>query len=340
MTPGDRLLYTLSAKQDLSWSSFKKLFELLCGSHLGPMELEDAGLARYETARGFDGLGHVELDLGSSLRIYAAPPALALLPTSGIPEAVLAGSRSPKSIDEWRQRAHPFGSRLELEVHLQRDGSGKFPSRVSVKAETREDLSSFAADIGVDFQEIPASWRILNFAGTLDQFLGGSEWQRSERLNWEEYHFNPEELRFSTVQTGGEITLIKYIHPSRQYPIYFLWRGTEAARTDPDWGRFAILSSAGRNVIHYERCSSTLFLPASIPLPRLLGRALCLCSGFVSRLVPGSLLLNSEVTSPLMRLYANIPREFAQIVAQKLNQQLITDFRLLDNRDDRSDWRV
>ena len=69
VTPGDRLLYTLSARQDLSWSSFKKLFELLCGSHLGPMDLEDAGLARYETARGFDGLGHVELDLGSSLRI-------------------------------------------------------------------------------------------------------------------------------------------------------------------------------------------------------------------------------------------------------------------------------
>lgn len=331
MTSGDRLLYTLSAKVDLSWSSFKKLFELLCGPHLVPADLEDAGLARYETARGFDALGHVEFDLGSSLRIYAAPPALALLPMSGIPEAVLAGARSPRSMDEWRARAHPYGSRLELEVQPQKDGSGRFPSRVSVKAEGREDLRSFATDIHVDFQEIPASWRILNFAGSLSEFLEVSEWQRSERLNWEERQFNPVELRFSTAPADGQTTLIKYIHPSRQYPIYFLRRGAEAARTDPDWGRFAILSSVRRNVIHYERSSGTLLLPASIPLPRLFGRALCLCSGLVPRLIPGSLIENSEATGPLMRLYANIPREFAQIVAEKLNQQLITDFRLLDN---------
>lgn len=332
MTPGDRLLYTVSAKEDLSWSSFKKLFELLCGSQLASTDLEDAGLARYETARGFDALGHVELDLGSSLRIYAAPRALALLPMSGIPEAVLAGARSPRSIDEWRERAHRYGSRLELEVHSQKDGSGKFPSRVSVKGETREDLRSFATAIGADFQEIPAAWRILTFAGTLSEFLAGSEWRPFDKLNWEERQFNPEELRFSPAMADGETTLIKYIHPSRQYPIYFLRRGAEAARTDPDWGRFAILSSAGRNVIHYDRCSGALLVPASIPLPRLLGRTLCLCSGLVPRLVRGSLLFNSQVASPLMRLYANIPGEFARIVAEKLNQQLITDFRLLDKQ--------
>lgn len=331
MTPGDRLLYALSAKVDLSWSSFKKLFELLCGSHLVPADLQDAGLVRYETVRGFDALGHVELDLGSSLRIYAAPPALALLPGAGIPEAVLAGARSPRSMDEWREQAHPYGSRLELDVQPQKDSSGKFPSRASVKAESLEDLRSFAKDIHVDFQGIPASWRILNFAGSLREFLADSEWQRSEKLNWEERQFNPVELRFSTAPADGPNTLIKYIHPSRQYPIYFLWRGAEAARTDPDWGRFAILSSAGRNVIHYERSSGTLLLPASIPLPRLFGRALCLCSGFVPRLIPSSLIVNSEATTPLMRLYGNVPREFAQIVAEKLNQQLITDFRLLDN---------
>jgi hypothetical protein len=331
VTAGDRLLYTLSAKVDLSWSSFKKLFELLCGPHLAPADLEDAGLARYETARGFDALGHVELDLGSSLRIYAAPPALALLPISGIPEAVFAGARSPRSMDEWRERAHLYGSRLELDVQLQKDGSGKFPSRVSVKAETRDDLQSFANDIRVDFQGIPASWRILNFAGSLSEFLADSEWQRFEKQNWEERQFNPVELRFSTALAAGQTTLIKYIHPSRQYPIYFLRRGAEAARTDPDWGRFAILSGANRNVIHYERCCGSLLLPASIPLPRLFGRALCLCSGLVPRLIPGSLIADSEVTSPLMRLYANIPREFAQVVAEKLNQQLITDFTLLDN---------
>lgn len=334
MTPGDRLLYTLSAKRDLSWPSFKKLFELLCGPHLAPADLEDANLARYETARGFDALGHVELDLGSNLRIYAAPPVLALLPVSGFPQAVLTGARSPGSTEIWRERAHSYGAKLQLEIWPQEDHSQRFPSRVWVNAETREGLRSFAADIGVHFQENPAAWRILNLAGSLDQFLAGCEWQRSEKLNWEERHFKPEELRFSMTPSTGETQLIKYIHPSRQYPIHFLWRGFEAARVDPDWGRFAILSGTRRNVIHYARHMGALLLPVSIPLPRLLARALCLCSGLVPRLIPGSRLMDTEVTSPLMRLYASIPPEFARIVAEKLDQKLITDFTLLDTDDD------
>jgi hypothetical protein len=334
VTPGDRLLYTLSARGDLSWASFKKFFELLCTQHLALADLEDANLARYEAARALDALGHIELDLSSSPRIYAAPPTLVLLPNCGFPEAVFAGARAPASIEKWQHQARQGRSTLHLEIHLQEDKSRRFPSRISVKAETREELRIFAAYIGVSFQDNPASWRILNFAGSLSQLLAGNEWQRSERLNWEEREFSPEELRFSATQSSGETKLIKYIHPSRQYPVYFLWKGSEATRIDPDWGRFAILSGVGRNVIHYERCGGTLILPVSIPLPRILARALCLCSGSVPRLIPGSSVLHPKVTSTLMRLYANIPPEFAQMIAEKLDQKLITDLRLLETEND------
>jgi hypothetical protein len=99
---------------------------------------------------------------------------------------------------------------------------------------------------------------------------------------------------------------------------------------DPDWGRFAILSKAGRNVIHYERVAAILALPAAIPLPKLLARTLCLCSGLVPRIISGSAVTGSAVNVPLFRLYLNVPPEFAQIVAGKLDQMLITDFSLLE----------
>jgi len=333
VTPGNRLLYAISAKRELGWASFKKTFELLCGQHLSKEELRDMNFARYETARGLDALGHVELDFGSTTRLYAAPPALALLPNAGLPEAILSGARSPSTIENLKALVEKRGNGLQLDVRKQQDESQRFPVRVTVAAETREDLLSIAEETGIKFEENPASWRILNFAGSLNDYLACVEWQRTDRLNWEEQQFDPARLQFSGTPFDGEIQLIKYIHPSRQYPLYFLWRGGEAARVDPDWGRFAIMSN-GRNVIHYERLAGVLLLPATIPLPKLLARALCLCSGLVPRFISGSAVTGSLVNVPLFTLYVNIPPEFAEIAAGKLNQVLITGFRLREIEND------
>src|SRR5262249_31435723 len=146
----------------------------------------------------------------------------------------------------------------------------------------------------------------------------GCDWLRTDRLNWEARHFDIERLQFSLHNSDEEVQLIKYIHHSRQYPIYYLWRTTESARIDPDWGRFFILKMAGRNVLHYDRMGSAVVLPATIPLPKLLARALCLCSGLVPSIVPRAAVANSAVSVPLFRVYPSVPLEFAQIVAGKL----------------------
>ncbi|MGC2161581.1 MAG: hypothetical protein WA634_06725, partial [Silvibacterium sp.] len=185
MTSGDRLLYAISAKRELGWPSFKKTFEELCGEHLGERELKDINFARYETARGLDALGHVDMDFASTTRLYAAPPILAVLPKSGLPEAVLAGARSPNTLELLRAEVEKRGNRVLLAVHDQQDESTRFPARIAVTAETREDLESLAADSGLSFQKDPASWKILNFAGSMGEYLAGIEWQRGDKLNWE-----------------------------------------------------------------------------------------------------------------------------------------------------------
>jgi hypothetical protein len=221
VTPGDRLLYAISPKRELGWASFKKTFELLCGQHLAKDDLQDMNCARYDTARGLDALGHVELAFGSTTRLYAAPPALALLPNSGLPEAILAGARSPNAIELLQTQVQKRGNTLQLDIRNQKHESLRFPARVAVTAETRGDLRSLAQETGIAFQEEPTSWKILNFAGSLSDYRAGIEWQRTDRLNWEELHFNTEMLRFSTTRFDGEIQLIKYVHPSRQSPFIF-----------------------------------------------------------------------------------------------------------------------
>jgi hypothetical protein len=334
MNPGDRLLYAISAKREMGWPVFKKTFEVLCAHSLTEENLDDMKRARYETARALDALGHIEIDFGSNARLYVAPPTLALLPRSGLPAAVLSGARSPNTINLLSGHLERYGAKLRLEIQNQRDESKRFPARVTVMGESGEVLACLAREADLAFEKIPPAWIILNFSGSLTQYLSGCEWLRTDKLNWEEQQFDVERLRFSAALYAGELQLIRYTHPSRQYPIYYLWRGVEAARVDPDWGRFAVLKEARRDVIHYDRSTNAVLVPATVPLPKLLARALCLCSGLVPLAVSGRLVVGSPVTDQSFRVYPDVPPEFAQIVAGKLEQTLVTDFTLLGFKHD------
>jgi hypothetical protein len=141
MTPGDRLLYALSAKREMGWTAFKRAFELLCAHGLKDESLRDVKLSRYETARGFDALGHAELDFGANTRLYVAAPALSLLPQSGLPVALLAGARGPSTTKLLAENIAASGRNLQLSLDSQRDTSRRFPARVTVTAERTEDLA-------------------------------------------------------------------------------------------------------------------------------------------------------------------------------------------------------
>ncbi len=332
MTAGDRLLFAISAKRELGWPSFKKMFEQICAESLAEDELRDANLARYETARGLDALGHLDLDFTSPARLYVAPPAMALLPVSGLPVAVLAGARSPRTLQELSARILRRGTSLVLAATNQPQEPRSFPARIAVLAETRGDLRSLAVESGLAFQEEPASWRILNFAGSLSEYMTGIKWQRGDALNWERQQFDVQGLRFLKTPSGSETGLIRYVHPSRQYPLYVLWSGADAAHVDPDWGRFAILKAAGRDVVFYERSTGAFIVPVTIPLPRLFARAMCLSSGLAPRILPASA-VSVPLDAPQYRVYTNVPLDHAHMAARKLDQRLNTDvsFRGEDN---------
>jgi hypothetical protein len=133
----DRLLYVVSAKKEMSWVSFKETFDYL-------YQLQAAALSvyidrikdkRFQAVRALDSLGHCDFDFRENgSRVYAAPPALVRLPCAGLPQAILAGVRSPQTIKELSKACQSIGSHVKLEITQQPGELVLMPVRVAVQA--------------------------------------------------------------------------------------------------------------------------------------------------------------------------------------------------------------
>src|SRR4051812_32830286 len=91
MTAGDGLLHVISARQEISWSVFKKCVDtFIAEANLPGVK---AAPARAGVLRRLDALGHVDLlRTAGPPRIVAAPSCLVRLPTD-VPAVVFAGAR-------------------------------------------------------------------------------------------------------------------------------------------------------------------------------------------------------------------------------------------------------
>ena len=136
--------------------------------------------------------------------------------------------------------------------------------------------------------------------------------------------FAPDALRFvSQVGTSEPIRLSRYEDPTRPRRLYYLWRDGCRATVDPVWARFVMLKELERNVLSYEPATCRLVVPYYLPLPPLVERALCLCSGFAPGTSKGR--LQGAATEALeAKVYCGIPGDVASAVASRLGQQLLS----------------
>src|SRR5947209_7697575 len=108
---GEHLLYVLSAKREMAWSAFKHAFEVLYQVRgLDRNDVEQARTLRTSTTRSLQALAHAEFVFGETgSRVFIAPAVLARLPTGGLPEAVLCGSRSPQTLFQLEEQCAKHG---------------------------------------------------------------------------------------------------------------------------------------------------------------------------------------------------------------------------------------
>jgi len=315
-TSGDMLLYVLSSKREISWPVFKRVFDTLAAREL--VKYDNAAVARNIVLRAFDSLGHCELVSDSNgLRIVIAPSSLVRLPTS-VSMAVLCGSRSPETIDAVRTAAAKFQVAVETMAHPG-DLSLLLPQRVVLRAPADSSLIDFAGSLGITLTATPPAHALVCMSATLDQIAASLEWKTAPELQWPSADFDPEHNRFTRPQDGRlPFRLTRYLDPVKNIFRYYMWNSDECAAIDPDWGRYLALQKSGFSVLYFDSTKHLLTMPRSLPLPRLLARAVVLCSGSS----PRTLMRSSGREATDFAIYELVPNSIARLVAAKVGQDL------------------
>jgi hypothetical protein len=317
-SPGDALLFAVSARRQLSWRAFTGALDAVFIAD--EREGVDVRQARSAIAALGSSLGHWDIvPDGQSARICVAPPVLARLPWPGLPKAVLCGARSPDTLEAVKRAAAIVGvtARAAAQHHLHRYA----PARIEVTANSSGPLANLADALGVMYRPEPAAGALTAACGSLSGYLGTLEWSAEPDIDWTRRDFDPEGLRLVNVPVGGQrdgLTLSVYENPANWARQDRLWRGERWALAHRDWARFAVLAERGRRIATYEHRSGTFTVPRQVPIPAIPARALALCSGKPARLSAGQNLGTHS--------YLDVPESIAAAVLEKLGQDCSVRF--------------
>ncbi len=323
----DRLLYVVSARRELAWDRFKQAFDELI-LRLGLNTDSVAGglqRLRWRVVRALEALGHCDYSMTSrGGRVTAAPSAFVRLPTRGLPQAVLCGLRSPASVAQIRNQVRLQGAGLTISAQNMPPSIPLLPNRLLLEADSLEDIDRLSQETKIPFGHTPASWSILSFAASLDEYASTLSWEQGPELNWVRSDYDVDTMVFQEpADNSGSLRLSSYSDPVRTRRICYLWDGGKRALVDRDWGRYLALSRAGRNVLQYDVRGRVLAVPTSSPLPRLFARALTLCSGYTATsTTPGNSVVRAGNASRL-DVFSGIPPSIADTTGAKLGQQLV-----------------
>lgn len=274
---GDLLLYAVSAWRDVTLESFSGTFdEVYVRQAPARTEGEPIRFRRSAALRTLDAQAHVDFDSSSeNARVRAAPAVLAALPTPGLARAVLCGARSPATVGQVANAARGLGVRLVLRPAATIYGT----TVVELEAASRTSHVGLARELNVAYSYPPPAFSILAASGSLDEYLSGLRWTREREVDWPRVDFDTRTFEFRESAGSSPLRLSRYTDPVRQIPRFRLWRGDESADVDPRWARYAAIRSAEGESVSYDYERGIVRVPRSSPLPRLLSRALVLCSG-------------------------------------------------------------
>ena len=281
----DLFLYTISAAQEMSWEAFKRVYDALILREGSLAEGKEPNTHdRWRLLRLLDALGHVDAEFSKSGgRLFVAPATLVRLPILGLPQAILCGARGPQTVSQLEEEASAIDERVFKIYATRQDTESRFiPRRILVEGQSARDLLLLAQRVGIIYVDPPPAKGMLEFAASLDGYLSRCNWTVRPELNWVRRDFDLERRQFR--QPSGSVSpmrLSSYDDPVRQIRVYFLWRGDMAVQVDLDWGRYAALQAAKARVLLYDAGSYSLVVPSGAPLPRILARAITLCSGSI-----------------------------------------------------------
>jgi len=322
----DQLLHTISTLGRISLDKFYSAYD-----EIQTFEQEKTGNGlrnrniKRTAIRLLDSLGHCEFDFEKRL-VYACPPALVSLPSSGLPNAVLTGARTPSLINEIVEFIKNKKDSMSYRNVKQETKRYLLPSTIFIDAVDQSLLESLAESANIEHKlDVPAAWSFANFSAAIEDVKKSLIFEGIEDLTWSSKTFSQDEFCFSKHNNSHPPQgLVCYTNPYNQQPYHLIWDEGLASKVDRYWGRYIILAKNNVCVLLYDSRHNLLAVPSGVPLPRILGKAVILCSG----LAPESIELSEASTKDLPRglamdVYRAVPPSIARLISEKLSQDLI-----------------
>jgi len=276
----NRLLFVISACGSMRWAQYCEAIDFLSGSSSGRSRTIEGTATRSGLLQCFQALGHCDAhyEMGESA-ITVAPPALSRLPRAGLPVAVLTGARCPQTQNQMAEAAQARGGAVQLNVERRPGLLGLLPDKILVKAESENAMVAFCADLNLRYAAIPPAWTLVNWCGMLSEYEATLDYRIPETLNWARYDFNVNSFFFVRTTSDSLPRYSRYRNPTTGLPMHVFFRGRLGAEVDLNWGRYLLLNSKGITVTAYDKRRFRLCVPVKAPLPTVVARTVCLCSG-------------------------------------------------------------
>lgn len=312
----NNLLFWLSARSEGSWQQFRSAVEQLDiadeieeGDSLEPEDASDrSGLPIYQELRlNLERLAHVEFftkHCETGWRV--APPTLAVSPQTHGWLGVLCGARSSLVLSRLRDAV----TAIDLEVI----DAPACPDHIRAVASDHKELSSVAHRAGLDVQ-MNAPVVILLSHPAIDDFAMRSRFELPLGSDWSVHQFSSSNLAWiptsreeAARSPGG---LFRFIYQYQRYFFYCV-RG-HVFRIPNQVGKYVVLRRHRRSILGYDTCTDELRVPAICRPPKLIERALILCSG----------VLPAYDSNTKMLCYSDVPEAVVRLAAQLLRQEIV-----------------
>jgi len=320
----NELIHTLSSIGQVSFSRYKELFKTLYRPEFEEDEAEVDH--RNLIIRMLDSLGYFEFDLDSG-KLFMCPPALVMMPTSGLPRLLLTGARTPSLIKKMKAAVKGKKDVVSISRQSQAGGHLDLPDVIFLEAADIDSARDVANRSGVFFSPgEPAGWKMVTSSVSINDIEARLSFVPRQDINWEKRIFDTENLRF-TFPKGSTLhdnLLVEYTYPFTHRKMHWLWRGTVASEINRDWGRYLALNHCRKNIVIYDESNHYLGVPLTIPLPRILARAAALCSGKAPYIRRINCKEPSAGCNSLFYVYREVPQAVARVIAQKTRQEIMS----------------
>lgn len=283
-------------------------------------DLNTNGRSGLEPLWALDSLGHCET-AGRKGRIIVklARASFARLPGIDKPRAALTGARSAGTQAEIQEACRVSKSGVNMSVSEAVAGPVHISiRRIVLEADSFDAIQTVADAVGIPLTRQPAGWELACASTSVVDFQADIQWVSGYQVPEEAEHFSPDTMRFCEGYSGG-LRLARWKEFATNKIIYALRNDNAVAFLDsPEWGRHVELSVSGASSIRYDSGRKLFAIRATARPPRLLARALCLCSGRL----PAVTEAGTGKSKALWLAFEGVPQPVANLAAERLGQEV------------------